>query len=107
MTTKNGWAVSMHDSLSTMLLMGLDDEFSRALKTIEKTNFTLPHPVKGVPVYIPFFETVIRHLGGLLSAYAYTHEPVLLRVADELATKLAPVFNTTSGLPAYGVDPDT
>ena len=97
----------MHDSLSTMLLMGLDDEFSRALKTIEKTNFTLTHPVKGVPVYIPFFETVIRHLGGLLSAYAYTHEPVLLRVADELATKLAPVFNTTSGLPAYGVDPDT
>ncbi|KAI0825538.1 seven-hairpin glycosidase [Irpex lacteus] len=103
----NGWAVSRDDSLSTMLLMGLHDEFSRALVAIEKTEFTLPHPIPGRPVYTPFFETVIRHLGGLLSAYAYSHEPVLLRAADDLATKLAPVFNTTSGLPAYGVDPDT
>ncbi|KAI0690315.1 glycoside hydrolase [Cytidiella melzeri] len=102
----NGWSVTMYDSLSTILLMGLHDEFERALPAIENISFTLKHPVIGAPVYAPFFETVIRHLGGLLSAYALSYEPVLLKAADALAVKLAPVFNTTSGLPAFGVDPD-
>ena len=35
----NGWGVTMVDSLSTMLLMGLDDEFARALPIIEKFDF--------------------------------------------------------------------
>ncbi len=51
-----------------------------------------------------FFETVIRYLGGLLSAYALSHDPILLSRADELGMALLPVFNTTSGLPAYSVN---
>ena len=51
-----------------------------------------------------FFETVIRYLGGLLSAYALSHDPILLSRADELGAALLPAFNTASGLPAYGVN---
>ena len=50
--------------------------------------------------YVPFFETVIRYLGGLLSAHALSNEPILLKKADELA----PVFNTPTGLPAFEVN---
>ncbi|KAI0690301.1 seven-hairpin glycosidase [Cytidiella melzeri] len=108
----NGWGVTMYDSLSTMLLMGLHDEFSRALPIIEQQNFTLKPPVVGAgkvasPVYAPFFETVIRYLGGLLSAYALSHEPILLERADDLATKLSGAFDTPSGLPAFGVNTET
>ena len=54
--------------------------------------------------YAPFFETVIRYLGGLLSAYALSGETVLLSRAEELGRKLLPVFNTTTGLPRFGVN---
>jgi mannosyl-oligosaccharide alpha-1,2-mannosidase len=90
-----------------MLLMGLHDEFQSTLPVIENVKFSLKRPLPGKPAYAPFFETVIRHLGGLLSAYALSYEPVLLKAADDLATKLSPVFNTSSGLPAYGVNTDT
>ena len=53
-----------------------------------------------------FFETVIRYLGGLLSAYALSHDPILVSRADDLGAALLPVFNTTSGIPAYGVFTD-
>jgi mannosyl-oligosaccharide alpha-1,2-mannosidase len=51
-----------------------------------------------------FFETVIRYLGGLLSAYALTHRGVFLKKADELGRALLPAFNTTSGMPSFAVD---
>ena len=54
--------------------------------------------------YAPFFETVIRYLGGALSAYALSGEPVLLARADDLGRMLLPAFNTTSGLPTYAVN---
>jgi mannosyl-oligosaccharide alpha-1,2-mannosidase len=54
-----------------------------------------------------FFETVIRYLGGLLSAYALSHDPILLSRADDLGTALLPVFDTPSGLPLYAVNPVT
>lgn len=54
--------------------------------------------------YAPFFETVIRYLGGLLSAYALSGEPILLSRADDLGTMLLPAFDTTHGLPMYAVN---
>lgn len=32
----------MYDSLDTMLLMGLENEYNRAIPFIEKTEFSLP-----------------------------------------------------------------
>lgn len=51
-----------------------------------------------------FFETAIRHLGGLLSAYALSGHHVLLEKADLLGRLLSPVFETRSGLPYYDVN---
>ncbi|TFY59391.1 hypothetical protein EVG20_g7810 [Dentipellis fragilis] len=46
------------------------------------------------------FETTIRVLGGLLSAYHLSGEdPVFLDKARELADRILPVFDTPSGLP--------
>ncbi|EPQ56632.1 glycoside hydrolase family 47 protein [Gloeophyllum trabeum ATCC 11539] len=97
----NGWGVSVYDSLDTMLLMGLDDEFKRALPIIARTNFTSVTPSE----YVPFFETVIRYLGGLLSAYAMSRERMLLDRAEDLTTSLAAAFDSKSGLPLYSVSP--
>ncbi|KAI0035309.1 mannosidase [Vararia minispora EC-137] len=98
----NGWGVTIHDSLDTMLLMNLTDTFERAVEQVEKQDFWL-HPNKRAP----FFETTIRHIGGLLSAYALSGKPVLLEKADLLARKLSPVFETESGLPQFSVNPTT
>src|SRR6267378_5148517 len=54
--------------------------------------------------YAPFFETVIRYLGGLLSAYALSHDPILLSRADDLGAALLPAFGTLSGLPMFSVN---
>ncbi|KAF9645503.1 glycoside hydrolase family 47 protein [Thelephora ganbajun] len=96
----NGWGVTVFDSLDTMILMGFDEEFKRALDLVKKTKF-----VRKMDEYAPFFETVIRYLGGLMSAYALSKEPVLLEKADELARVLSPVFNTETGFPYYAVNP--
>lgn len=53
---------------------------------------------------VSFFETVIRYLGGLLSAYALTNDTRLRTKADELGTKLSPAFDTKSGFPAFTVN---
>ncbi|TFK39934.1 seven-hairpin glycosidase [Crucibulum laeve] len=95
----NGWGVTLFDSLDTMWLMGLHDSFREALGSVAKSTFALKENN-----YAPFFETVIRYLGGLLSAYALSGEPVLLTRADDLGSMLLPAFNTTSGLPMYAVN---
>ncbi|KAF8745519.1 hypothetical protein AX14_008936 [Amanita brunnescens Koide BX004] len=57
----NGWGVTAFDSLDTMLLMGLDNEYKRALAIVRQANFTHSETVP-----VPYFETIIRYLGGLL-----------------------------------------
>lgn len=39
----NGWGVSIIDSLDTMYIMGLHDEFNRAVAFVEQSDFSLPH----------------------------------------------------------------
>lgn len=36
----NGWGVTAFDSLDTMLLMGLEEEYQQAMKTVGKANFS-------------------------------------------------------------------
>ncbi|KAF9480536.1 glycoside hydrolase family 47 protein [Pholiota conissans] len=98
----NGWGVSAFDSLDTMLLMNLDDEYTRALDLVKKVNFK-----KSEPRFVPFFETIIRYLGGLLSAYALSKDQILVSRAQDLAKALDPVFNKRTGMPYYSVDPSS
>ncbi|KAJ8508704.1 hypothetical protein ONZ45_g9039 [Pleurotus djamor] len=98
----NGWRVSMIDSMDTMWIMGLRKEFDDAVQVVSQQDFSV-----ATGIYAPFFETVIRYLGGLLSAYALSGETILLSRADDLGKRLLPAFSTPSGFPKFGVNPDT
>lgn len=81
------------DSLDSLLLMGLNDEAAKAKALIlEKLSFDKDISVQN-------FEITIRLLGGLLSAYQMTGDERLLRLADDLGTRLLPVFNSPTGMP--------
>ncbi|KAF8499489.1 glycoside hydrolase, partial [Gautieria morchelliformis] len=95
----NRWGVSVVDAMDTMLLMGLKFEFERAIEHVATMTFDLPEGQ-----FVHFFETTIRYLGGLLSAFASSNEPILLKKADELGYKLLAVFNTPSGLPTFAIN---
>ncbi|KAI0793718.1 seven-hairpin glycosidase [Fomes fomentarius] len=89
----NGWRLTLVDSLDTMVVMGLHEEFRDAVPVLANMTFELKEGS-----YAPFFET------GLLSAYALTGEPILLSRADDLGTMLLPAFDTPHGLPMYAVN---
>ncbi|KAF8217039.1 glycoside hydrolase family 47 protein [Mycena galopus ATCC 62051] len=99
----NGWGVTTVDSLDTMLLMKLDEEYSRALKHVSGMTFAMPENK-----FAPFFETVIRYVGGLLSGYAISKDQVLLARAEELADKLDPAFDKYRGIyPVFSINTDS
>ncbi|KAF9537621.1 hypothetical protein EC957_007868 [Mortierella hygrophila] len=76
----NGWGATMIDSLDTLVIMGFNKEFDEALEWV-KTTFTMTN---NTTVQLPFFETIIRYMGGFLGAYDLTGEKVLLDKAEEL-----------------------
>ncbi|KAH7012435.1 glycosyl hydrolase family 47-domain-containing protein [Microdochium trichocladiopsis] len=95
-----GWAATLVDSLDTLWIMGLKDEFEEAVKAVAEIDFTTTPKTE-----IPVFETTIRYLGGLLAAYDVsggktvgTHK-VLLDKAVELAEILMGVFDTPNHMP--------
>ncbi|KAF9972269.1 hypothetical protein BGZ73_004654, partial [Actinomortierella ambigua] len=96
-----GWGATMIDSLDTMLIMGLNTEFDEALEWV-KTKFDM---TKNPSAQLQFFETVIRYMGGLLSAYDLSGEKVLLDKAEELGNIMLNAFKT-SDFPASRVTVD-
>jgi len=48
---------------------------------------------------VSVFETTIRILGGLLSAYDLSGEPIFLEKANDLGQRLLPAFDSPSGVP--------
>lgn len=82
-----------------MIIMDLDDEYQKALKHVETVNWAVTASASKT------FETCIRYLGGLMSAYDLRPNPMLLNKALELVNQvLLPAFNTTNGVPASFVD---
>lgn len=101
--TFGGWAATLVDSLDTLWIMGLKEEFDeavRAIATIDFSTCTLST--------LNVFETTIRYLGGFLAAHdlssprdqhaAHAH-PDLLQKAWELGTMLLAAFDTPSRMP--------
>lgn len=81
------------DSLDTLLLLGAQKEADEAKQLIVETlSFDKDITVKN-------FEITIRLLGGLLSAYEMTGDERLLRLADDLGTRLLPAFESPTGMP--------
>ncbi|GAP85146.1 putative glycoside hydrolase family 47 protein [Rosellinia necatrix] len=94
-----GWAATLVDSLDTLWIMGMEEEFKEALLEVEKIDFTV-----GKRSEIPVFETTIRYLGGLIAAYDVSGGKsggydILLQKAVELAEILMGVFDTPNRMP--------
>ena len=81
------------DSLDTLWIMGLKDEFNRARDWV-RDNFD---PTIGIEV--SFFETTIRVVGGLLSAYALSGDEMLIDKARVLGDNLLNALDDRSGIP--------
>ncbi len=81
------------DALDTMYLMGMKGEADRTREYIV-ANLKFDKDI-----YVQNFEITIRLLGGLLSSYQITGDKRLLALAEDLGTRLLPVFNSPTGLP--------
>lgn len=91
-----GWAATLVDTLDTLWIMGLEDEFEEAAKAVDLIDFTTSPRSD-----IPMFETTIRYLGGLLAAYDVSggRHKNLLDKAVELAEILMGAFDTPNRMP--------
>ncbi|KAF2443267.1 glycoside hydrolase family 47 protein [Karstenula rhodostoma CBS 690.94] len=85
-----GWGATLVDALDTLWIMGLKDDFYEAVEAVAAIDFGVSESVT-----ISVFETTIRYLGGLLSAYDLSHEKVLLEKAIQLGEMLYRAFDTT------------
>ena len=89
----DGIGITLIDSLDTLWIMDMKKEFWEARDWVRDY---LKHDVDE---YLSVFETTIRNLGGLLSAYDLSEDKVFLDKAKELGDKLILAFNTKSGIP--------
>lgn len=107
-----GWI--MVDALDTMLLMYNNSKSNKAefLKDILEIQTWTDNDLNyDMDAEVNIFETTIRMLGGLLSAYHYTKELkignpyIYLKKATELCDRLSAAFeNTGSGIPYSSVN---
>ncbi|EJC98796.1 glycoside hydrolase [Fomitiporia mediterranea MF3/22] len=99
LSSAGGIGYTVVDALDTMMMMGLDDEVARSRKWVdEKLDFEKNGSFS-------MFETTIRVLGGLLSAYHLSDgDKLYLDKAVDLADRMLPAFNTPSGLPLSSVN---
>ncbi|CAD5231790.1 unnamed protein product [Bursaphelenchus xylophilus] len=117
MNTWGSFSLTLVDALDTLLIMGNETEFIRAVDLI------LANVDVDANVNVSVFETNIRVVGGLLSAHMMSGRVKnmdlhsgwpcagpLLELAEKFAQKLLPAFNTETGMPfgtvnlRYGVD---
>ncbi|XP_057423846.1 alpha-mannosidase I MNS4 isoform X1 [Lotus japonicus] len=113
--TIGGYALTLIDSLDTLALLGDRQRFAASVEWIGKNlRFDINKTVS-------VFETTIRVLGGLISAHLIAsdyatgmrvplYDNQLLNLAEDLARRLLPAFDTPTGIPfgsvnlLYGVD---
>lgn len=85
--------LTLVDALDTMYIMGLADEYQEARNWIDtELQFNKNQEVN-------LFETTIRVLGGLLSAYHLSGDEMFLNKSLDLGNRLMPAFKTPSGIP--------
>ncbi|GAB2219991.1 hypothetical protein Droror1_Dr00007632 [Drosera rotundifolia] len=88
-----GLGATLVDSLDTLYIMGLDEQFQRAREWIVNSlDFNKDYDAS-------VFETTIRVVGGLLSAYDLSNDKVFLEKAKDIADRLLPAWDTPSGVP--------
>ncbi|CAA0806636.1 Probable alpha-mannosidase I MNS4 [Striga hermonthica] len=107
--TLGGYALTLIDSLDTLALLGDQERFSTSVEWIGKIlRFDINKTVS-------VFETTIRILGGLLSAHLIasdyktgmsvpSYDGELLHLAEDLARRMLPAFDTPTGIPFGSVN---
>lgn len=90
------WPLSLIDSLDTLYIMGHMSKFNDAIDLISRVDFTIP-PITEDSIDIPDVST--RGLGGLISAYELSEEPMLLAKAKDLANFILRAFDTPNRIP--------
>ncbi|KAM5360264.1 hypothetical protein ACJZ2D_013872 [Fusarium nematophilum] len=93
-----GWAATLVDNLDTLWIMDMKTEFYRAADFVVRIDWDSPAS-DGFNV----FETTIRHLGGLLSAYELSGEHFLLAKAIELGDLLYAAFDNPQQMPPHSI----
>ncbi|KAK9097777.1 hypothetical protein Syun_024822 [Stephania yunnanensis] len=88
-----GLGATLIDSLDTLFIMGLDEQFQKAKEWVAtSSDFNKNYDAS-------VFETTIRVVGGLLSAYDLAGDRVFLEKARDIADRLLPAWDTPSGIP--------
>ncbi|KAI3790780.1 hypothetical protein L2E82_04074 [Cichorium intybus] len=107
--TLGGYALTLIDSLDTLALLGDKERFTSSVEWISKNlRFDINKTVS-------LFETTIRIVGGLLSAHLIasdyatgmripSYDDELLHLAEDLARRLLPAFDTPTGIPFGSVN---
>ncbi|KAB5593643.1 Mannosyl-oligosaccharide alpha-1,2-mannosidase [Ceratobasidium theobromae] len=101
---RNGWGATIVDSMSTMKIMGLTDLFEEAVRFSSKIDFSQSKTSDKVSL----FESTIRYLAGLISAYELggkrKEDWVLISRARELGDKLVHAWVGLNDFPYNNID---
>ncbi|XP_052865718.1 ER degradation-enhancing alpha-mannosidase-like protein 2 [Anopheles cruzii] len=103
--TWGSYSLTLIDSLDTLAVMGNYTEFGRVVELLHTRSFD-------ADINVSVFETNIRIVGGLLSAHLLSHQAGLeslepgwpcagrlLQMAEDVAQRLLPAFDTPTGMP--------
>ncbi|GEQ67068.1 hypothetical protein JCM33374_g731 [Metschnikowia sp. JCM 33374] len=91
-----GWFIV--DSLDSLWIMDCKDEFEKAKDWVKNDlSYKFDYEVN-------VFETTIRMLGGLLSAFNLSEDDILLERAVELANAMTGGFESNTGIPYSSVN---
>ncbi|KAI1405642.1 glycoside hydrolase family 47 protein [Hypoxylon fuscum] len=91
-----GWAATLVDSLDSLWLLDMKEDFEIAIRACDNIDFTTTETRD-----INIFETTIRYLGGFLAAYELSEKqyPSLLKKAREAADLVMSSFDTPNRMP--------
>ncbi|XP_070374348.1 endoplasmic reticulum mannosyl-oligosaccharide 1,2-alpha-mannosidase isoform X1 [Equus asinus] len=93
-----GLGLTLIDALDTMWILNLKKEFKEARTWVSKKL------VFQKDVDVNLFESTIRILGGLLSAYHLSGDHLFLEKAEDFGNRLLPAFQTPSKIPYSDVN---
>lgn len=92
--TFGGWAATLADTLDTLWIADLKEEFHDGVEALLEIDFT-----KITQGEINVFETTIRYLGGFIAAFDLSGDRRLLEKAIEVAEMLYIAFDTPNRMP--------
>jgi mannosyl-oligosaccharide alpha-1,2-mannosidase len=94
--TFGSWGATLVDSLDTLWIMGMKDDFAEAVNAAVDIDFS-----PGGDGEINMFEIIIRYLGGFIGAYDVSgcHDTRLLSKAMEVADMAYASFDTPNRMP--------